>query len=85
VERICATALMTDVLIDFLTRTGASRAVLDEARFVRERMLRASSVWLAAAIHDLPGAKDLAHRFLCAPHAAQSMDKRRRGGGDEHG
>jgi len=58
--------------------------VLDEARRVRERMLRASSVWLAAAIHDLPGAKELAHRFLCAPREARDLDKARRGGGGDH-
>lgn len=84
VERICATALMIDVLIDFLTRTGASQAVLDEAHRVRGRMLRASSVWLAAAIHDLPGARELAHRFLCAPREARDLDKARRGGGGDH-
>jgi hypothetical protein len=76
VERICATVLMVDVLMSFLARTGAPRAALEEANRERECMLRESSIWLAAAVRDLPGADVLARRFLCA-----SQEQRDRAGG----
>jgi hypothetical protein len=66
VERICAAALMVDVLRSFLARTGAPKAALEDADRVRECMLRESSIWLAVAVRDLPGADVLARRFLCA-------------------
>jgi hypothetical protein len=71
VERICATALMTDTLMSFLSATEAPRDVLEEAGRVRARMLGESSRWLAVAVRDLPGAEELARRFLSTPQATQ--------------
>jgi hypothetical protein len=84
VEDICATLLVTDELISFITRAGASGLALEKVHRMRDGMLREAAPWLMAAMRDLPGARATVCLFLCAPGRVRDMDRlaRRRGWSD---
>ncbi len=74
VERICATLLITDELISFIARAGASGTILRGAYRVSESMVRRAAPWIAAAVRDLPGAEMLVRLFVLAPPGARDAD-----------
>jgi hypothetical protein len=85
VERICTTLLITEELISFGARAGASGTTLIDAYRLSESMVRRATPWIAAAVHDLPGAEMLVRQFVLAhPHARDADELAQHGGGDGH-
>ncbi len=70
-ERICATLLVTEELIGFITRAGAPGATVEGAHRLSERMVQRATPWIAAAVRDLPGAEMLVRLFVFAHRGAQ--------------
>lgn len=79
IERICATLLMAEELIEVIARAGAPGATLEEAHRLRERMVRRATPWIAAAVRDLPGAERVVRRFALAHRGAPRHGARPRG------
>jgi hypothetical protein len=82
VERICATLLVTDELISFIARAGASGTTMAEAYRLSASMVRRAAPWIAAAVRDLPGAEMMVRLFVFAHQGARDADEvAERGGG----
>lgn len=85
VEHICVTLLITDELISFIARAGASEAMLREAYRMSESMVRRAAPSIAAAVRDLPGAEILVRQFALAhPGARDADDLTQHRDGDGH-
>lgn len=78
-ERICATLLLAEELVERIAQAGAPEDTLEEARRLQERMVQRAAPWIAAAVRDLPGAEEMVRGFMLADRGAPHPSARSRG------